>query len=130
LTLRVRGGREKFTPPGSQWSLAGAERVKGDFRKQFGRDLPVKNFGQSAFETSVGWNHENAMDVGIHPNSAEGQWLTQYLKSNNIPFNAFTKRNENERGQNGINGRAYSCGLSKSVAFKSAFEWKINSIKW
>jgi hypothetical protein len=84
-----RGGREKFTPPNSPWSLSSADKVKGDFRQQFGKDLPVRNFGQSQFETSVGWNHENAMDVGIHPSSPEGQWLTNYLKTNNIPFNAF-----------------------------------------
>jgi hypothetical protein len=37
----------------------------------------------------MGWNHRNSVDVGLHPDSAEGSALIAYLQSAGIPFLAF-----------------------------------------
>jgi hypothetical protein len=36
-----------------------------------------------------GLDHRNAMDVGISPDSVEGQALMEFLRANGIPFAAF-----------------------------------------
>jgi hypothetical protein len=71
------------------WSLAGAAKVQLFFAQRFGRALPVSAFGQSALHDRWGLDHHNAMDVGINPDSNEGQALMSYLRANGIPFMAF-----------------------------------------
>ena len=71
------------------WSLADATSVKQFFIGRFGRALPIGAFGQSALHDRWGYDHRNAMDVGVNPDSNEGQALMGYLRANGIPFTAF-----------------------------------------
>jgi hypothetical protein len=71
------------------WSLSEAGPVEQFFRLRFGRPLPVSAFGQSALHDRWGYDHHNAMDVPLSPDSAEGQALVAYLHANGIPFTAF-----------------------------------------
>jgi hypothetical protein len=71
------------------WSLADAGGIKQFFTRTFGRALPIGAFGQSALHDRWGYDHRNAMDVGVNPDSNEGQALMGYLRANAIPFTAF-----------------------------------------
>jgi hypothetical protein len=71
------------------WSLSQADVIKQFFIRRFGRALPIGAFGQSALHDRWGYDHRNAMDVGVSPDSAEGQILMDYLRANGIPFTAF-----------------------------------------
>lgn len=74
--------------PGS-WSLAHLSTVQQFFSTTFGRPLPTSTIGQSATHNRMGWDHRHAVDVGLHPDSAEGRALIAFLQSKNIPFLAF-----------------------------------------
>ena len=71
------------------WSLSDAAIIKQFFARRFGRALPIGAFGQSALHDRWGYDHRNAMDVGVNPDTAEGQTLMEYLRANGIPFTAF-----------------------------------------
>ena len=71
------------------WSLSEAGTVEQFFRARFGRALPISAFGQSALHDRWGYDHHNAMDVPLSPDSAEGQALIEYLRTSGIPFTAF-----------------------------------------
>jgi hypothetical protein len=71
------------------WSLAEAGAVGQFFAQKFGRQLPVSSFGQSPVHDRWGYDHHNAMDVGISPDSTEGLALMEYLRAGGIPFTAF-----------------------------------------
>ena len=71
------------------WSLSEAAGIKQFFARRFGRALPIGAFGQSALHNRWGYDHRNAMDVGISPDTAEGQALMEFLRANGIPFLAF-----------------------------------------
>ena len=71
------------------WSLSDASAIKQFFANRFGRALPVGAFGQSALHDRWGYDHRNAMDVGVSPDTAEGQALMEYLRTHGIPFTAF-----------------------------------------
>jgi hypothetical protein len=71
------------------WSLAEAPRVERYFSQTFGRRLPITALGQSDTHNHLGFDHRDSMDVGIHPDSGEGQALINYLRKAGIPFLAF-----------------------------------------
>lgn len=71
------------------WSIGNLGTVQQFFSTTFGRPLPTSTIGQSATHNRMGWNHRNSVDVGLHPDSAEGRALIAYLQSKNIPFLAF-----------------------------------------
>jgi hypothetical protein len=71
------------------WSVAEAAGIKQFFIRRFGRALPVGAFGQSLLHDRWGYDHRNAMDVGVSPDSTEGQALMEYLRANGVPFTAF-----------------------------------------
>ena len=71
------------------WSLAEAGAVEQFFMRKFGRALPVSSFGQSPVHDRWGYDHHNAMDVGLSPDSAEGRALMEYLRAGGVPFTAF-----------------------------------------
>jgi hypothetical protein len=71
------------------WSLASLNSVEQFFTTNFGRTLPTSAVGQSATHNRLGYDHRNAVDVALHPDSAEGRALISYLQSNGIPFLAF-----------------------------------------
>ena len=73
------------------WSLANLSTVQQFFFNTFGRALPTSTVGQSATHNRMRWNHRNAVDVGLHPDSVEGRALIEYLQSSGIPFLAFRK---------------------------------------
>jgi len=79
--IRYGGGRA--------WSLSEAGPIKQFFMLRFGRPLPIDVFGQSQLHDRWGYDHRNAMDIGLNPDSREGQALVEYLRANDVPFTAF-----------------------------------------
>ncbi|HWN08472.1 MAG TPA: hypothetical protein VNO50_04220 [Pyrinomonadaceae bacterium] len=73
----------------ASWSLGGLGSVESFFRNAFGRSLPTSAIGQSATHNRLGYDHRQAADVALHPDSIEGKRLINYLQSQGIPFLAF-----------------------------------------
>ncbi len=73
----------------AHWALADAAKVGSFFLSRFGHQMPISAYGQTATHDRLGFDHRNAVDVAVHPDSAEGQELTAYLRSQGIPFIAF-----------------------------------------
>lgn len=71
------------------WTIAQASNVQSFFASKFGRQLPISAYGQSATHNRMGFDHRNSVDVAVHPDSAEGKALIDYLRSKGIPFLAF-----------------------------------------
>lgn len=71
------------------WAITQASNVEGFFAAKFGRQLPISAFAQSATHNRLGFDHRNSIDVAVHPDSAEGKALIEYLRGNGIPFLAF-----------------------------------------
>jgi hypothetical protein len=71
------------------WTLKDAGKVETFYESKFGRSLPISAYGQTAVHTELGFDHRNAIDIAIQPDSAEGQALMAYLRSEGIPFIAF-----------------------------------------
>ena len=59
------------------------------FVQTFGRSLPVTALGQTATHDRLRFDHRNAIDVALHPDSNEGRSLLAYLRQTGIPFIAF-----------------------------------------
>jgi hypothetical protein len=72
-----------------RWRLADAGKVKEFFLAKFNRPLPLSAFGQSDLHTRWGLDHRNGMDVNLHPDSAEGRALIEFLRAESIPFLVF-----------------------------------------
>jgi hypothetical protein len=71
------------------WSIANLFSIQQFFSNTFGRALPTSAVGQSATHNRLGYDHRNAVDVALHPDSVEGRTLISYLQSAGIPFLAF-----------------------------------------
>ena len=71
------------------WSLGRLSSIQSFFASTFGQNLPVSALGQSATHNRLGYNHRNAVDVALHPDSVQGQALISYLQSQGIPYLAF-----------------------------------------
>jgi hypothetical protein len=71
------------------WSLADAGKIEKFFLTSFGHALPVSAFGQTLTHDRLRFDHRNAMDVALHPDSKEGRSLIAYLRQAGIPFMAF-----------------------------------------
>jgi hypothetical protein len=73
----------------AQWTLSlGTPRLQQFFLTRFGRALPISAFGQTALHDRMGFDHRNALDVAVHPDSPEGRALMEHLRSAGIPFMA------------------------------------------
>lgn len=72
-----------------KWKLSDAGKIEEFFVAKFKKSLPLSAFGQSHLHTRWGWDHRNGMDVGLHPDSAEGRALIGFLRAEAIPFLAF-----------------------------------------
>jgi hypothetical protein len=72
-----------------KWSLKEALRVERYFSQTFGRSLPIAAKGQSETHNRLGFDHRDAMDVALHPDSAEGKALVSQLRKAGIPFIVF-----------------------------------------
>jgi hypothetical protein len=86
-----RGGFEdlailvRFNGP-APWSLKDVPALERRFVEAFGHTLPISAFGQTKVHDRLGLDHRTAIDVAVHPDSAEGGWLMQYLRQAGIPF--------------------------------------------
>jgi hypothetical protein len=92
LTPLARGSYEemrglaRFNGP-SHWSLqSDAPRLQQFFMGRFGRALPISAFGQTSLHNQMGFDHRNALDVAVHPDSLEGRTVMEYLRTQGIPF--------------------------------------------
>jgi len=73
----------------ANWSLSYLAGIQNFFSSTFGRPLPTSTVGQSTTHNRLGWDHRNAVDVGLHPDSVEGKMLINFLQTQGIPFLAF-----------------------------------------
>ena len=73
----------------SDWSLADAGKIEKFFSQTFGHALPISALGQTSTHDRLRFDHRNAMDVALHPDSSEGRALLSYLRQSGIPFIAF-----------------------------------------
>lgn len=71
------------------WGLPNAAKIEKFFLSTFGHTLPISALGQTATHERLHFDHRNAMDVALHPDSKEGQSLLAYLRQSGIPFIAF-----------------------------------------
>ena len=71
------------------WSIADAPKIQNFFFQTFGRGLPISAYGQTGIHDRLQFDHRNAMDVALHPDSREGRSLISYLRQSRIPFIAF-----------------------------------------
>lgn len=76
----------------TDWSLEQAEKIKEFFLTRFGRALPVSAMGQTGAHERMKYDHHEAMDVAVHPDSKEGRALIGYLRQTGTPFIAFRRR--------------------------------------
>lgn len=83
-------------PPGlvqhlgtAAWSLARVDSIQRFFAERFGRALPISALGQTAVHDRLGFDHRNALDVAVHPDSAEGRALIAWLRRQGVSFLAF-----------------------------------------
>jgi hypothetical protein len=72
-----------------RWSLAAVPALERFFAGRFGHPLPISAIGQTAVHDRLGFDHRHALDVAVHPDSAEGRALMDYLRTNRVPFLAF-----------------------------------------
>jgi hypothetical protein len=70
----------------SRWALGDIAKVDAFFRLKFARPLPVSAVGQTVTHNQLGFDHREAVDVAVHPDSAEGQTLINYLTSQGVSF--------------------------------------------
>jgi hypothetical protein len=73
----------------ARWSLAETPKVQDFFARRFGRALPVSAFGQTPLHDRLGFDHRDAVDVAVTPDSAEGTALMGFLRGAGISFMAF-----------------------------------------
>jgi hypothetical protein len=59
------------------------------FASRFGQSLPISAFGQTSFHGRLGFNHTNAFDIAVHPDSTEGREILSLLRAQGVPFIAF-----------------------------------------
>jgi hypothetical protein len=71
------------------WSLTDASKIQRFFMQTFGRALPISAYGQTPTHDRLRFDHRDALDVALHPDSSEGRSLLAYLRQAGIPFIAF-----------------------------------------
>lgn len=71
------------------WFIGDAPKIQNFFFETFGRGLPVSAHGQTAIHDRLQFDHRDAMDVALHPDSQEGRSLISHLRQSRIPFIAF-----------------------------------------
>lgn len=77
---------------GAKWSLADAGKIERFFLGRFGHGLPISAMGQTFAHERMKFDHRDAMDVAVHPDSERGRVLMAYLRETGIPFVAFRSR--------------------------------------
>jgi|SRR5581483_5906298 len=71
---------------GAGWSLDDVPRVEQFYEETFGRPLPVSAYGQTELHDRLGFDHRDAIDVAVHPDSREGLALQQFLRAAGMPY--------------------------------------------
>jgi hypothetical protein len=71
------------------WTIADAPKIQNFFFQTFGRALPISAYGQTVIHDRLQFDHRNAVDVALHPDSQEGRSLIFHLRQSRIPFIAF-----------------------------------------
>jgi hypothetical protein len=71
------------------FTVAEVAKIERFFTSTFGRGLPISALGQTTTHTGMRFDHHNAVDVALHPESREGQSVLNYLRQAGIPFIAF-----------------------------------------
>jgi hypothetical protein len=91
--LNIGGYSESWTllrfNGASSWRLADVPKVEAFFFANFGRALPISARGQTTTHDRLRFDHREAIDVALHPDSSEGRSLLSYLREAGIPFVAF-----------------------------------------
>lgn len=70
----------------TRWALSDFSKVDAFFRLKFSKPLPVSAIGQTETHNRLGFDHREAIDVAVHPDSVEGRELINYLASQGISF--------------------------------------------
>jgi hypothetical protein len=73
----------------TEWTLSRASQLQQFFAERFGRALPVSAFGQTPLHDRLGFDHREALDVAVHPDSPEGAALMAWLRTRGFSFLAF-----------------------------------------
>lgn len=72
------------------WSMpAIVPKLEQLFATRFGHHLPISALGQTALHDRLGFDHRQAMDVAVYPDSPEGKALIEYLQAEGIPYIAY-----------------------------------------
>jgi hypothetical protein len=87
-TLSTTSMMLRYNGPVS-WSPGSLNTIQNFFSSKFGHSLPTSAVGQSVIHNRLGYDHRNAVDVALHPDSTEGRALINYLQLQGIPFLAF-----------------------------------------
>ncbi len=71
------------------FQMAMLPAIEKAYEKRFAKPLPISAAGMTELHRSMGFDHQNRVDVALVPDSAEGQWLRQLLEKLSIPYFAF-----------------------------------------
>lgn len=71
------------------WVLSLTAGLQGFFSRMFSRPLPISAYGQTAVHEKLGFDHRNAVDLAVHPDSAEGRAVMEWLRTAGLSFIAF-----------------------------------------
>jgi hypothetical protein len=72
-----------------RWSLTETPKIQSFFARRFGRPLPISAFGQTPLHDRLGFDHHEAVDIALLPDSVEGTALMAYLRDAGISFLAY-----------------------------------------
>jgi hypothetical protein len=64
-------------------------RIQDFFVRRFGRPLPVSALGQTPLHDRLGLDHHHAIDVAVHPDTAEGRALMAFLRELGLSYFAY-----------------------------------------
>lgn len=70
----------------TRWAMSDWTRVDAFFRLRFARPLPVSAIGQTETHQQLGFDHREAIDVALHPDSEEGQAVLAFLQAEGLSF--------------------------------------------
>jgi hypothetical protein len=71
------------------WALRLTPTLEEFFRRTFNRPLPVSAYGQTPVHDKLGFDHRNALDLAIHPDTPEGRAVMDWLRRAGLSFIAF-----------------------------------------
>jgi len=86
----VLDGMEHFEGNGQFKEARDLKPIETAFARKFDREMPISADGETNLHRSLGLDHRGRVDVAVAPNTPEGIWLRDYLKSREIPYYAFT----------------------------------------